>query len=74
MARIGVLTFSDGRDFMHRRVAEFCRGVEAEIANTLTTAGHEVVRAREILGVPTFLHDSCPSYPGPFDAVFQHQP
>ena len=49
MARIGILTFSDGRDFMHQRVAEFCGAVEAEIANALTTAGHEVVRAREIV-------------------------
>ena len=47
MARIGILTFSDGRDFMHRRVAQFCNAVETEVANGLTAAGHEVVRARE---------------------------
>ena len=48
MARIGILTFSDGRDFMHRRVAEFCGRVETEIADSLTAAGHDVIRARAV--------------------------
>jgi L-fucose/D-arabinose isomerase len=45
MARIGILTFSDGRDFVHRGLEEFTAGVEDEIANALSSAGHEVVRA-----------------------------
>src|SRR3712207_4130693 len=51
MARVGILTFSDGRDFVHEGagVGAFARDVENDIAGALEAAGHEVVRAREIV-------------------------
>ncbi|BBL78257.1 L-fucose isomerase [Rubrobacter xylanophilus] len=49
MARIGILTMSDGRDFVHKDVEKFCRKVEAKISSALEAAGHEVVRAREVV-------------------------
>ena len=47
MAKIGVLTMSDGREKVHRDVEKFARGVEDEVVGALERAGHEVVRARE---------------------------
>jgi L-fucose isomerase len=38
---------SDGRDFVARDLAEFCRDAEHRIAAALTAAGHEVVCADE---------------------------
>ena len=49
MARVGLLTFSDGRDFVHRDLAGFTREVEDEIAAALAAAGHDVVRAEEVV-------------------------
>ncbi|QYJ17033.1 L-fucose isomerase [Rubrobacter xylanophilus DSM 9941] len=49
MARIGILTMSDGRDFVHGDVEEFCRRSEERLASALREAGHEVVRAREVV-------------------------
>jgi L-fucose isomerase len=49
MARVGILTMSDGRESVHRDVETFARRVEDEMAGTLEAAGHEVVRAREIV-------------------------
>jgi L-fucose/D-arabinose isomerase len=51
MAKIGILTFSDGRDFVHEGagVGAFARNVEAEVAGALEALGHVVVRAREII-------------------------
>jgi L-fucose/D-arabinose isomerase len=49
MARVGILTMSDGRKSVHRDVETFARRVEDEVAGTLEAAGHEVVRAREIV-------------------------
>jgi len=43
------LTFSDGRDFVHRDLAGFTREVEDEIAAALAAAGHDVVRAEEVV-------------------------
>jgi L-fucose isomerase len=40
---------SDGREGVHRDIEKFARGVEAEISAALETAGHEVVRAREVV-------------------------
>ena len=45
MARVGLLSFSDGRDFVHRDLVGFVREVEDEIAAVLAAAGHQVVRA-----------------------------
>lgn len=45
MARIAVLSFSDGRDFVNRDVATFVAEAEGRIVATLTAQGHEVVPA-----------------------------
>ena len=49
MARVGLLTFSDGRDFVNRDLEGFTREVEDTIAAVLAEAGHEVLRASEIV-------------------------
>jgi L-fucose isomerase len=49
VAKVGLLTFSDGRGFVHRDIEEFARGVEDDIARALTGAGHEVVRADQVV-------------------------
>jgi L-fucose isomerase len=43
------LTFSDGRDFVHRDIEGFTREVEDQLARALAAAGHEVVRADEVV-------------------------
>jgi L-fucose isomerase len=47
MSRVGILTFSDGRDFVHRGVAEFATDVEGRIAAACAAFGAEVVRGTE---------------------------
>ncbi len=47
MARIGLLTFSDGRDFVHRDLVPFIEDIEQKIVTTLQEKGHEVVRGDE---------------------------
>jgi L-fucose isomerase len=47
VAKIGILTMSDGREFVHRRTERFVRNVEGEVAAALEAAGHEVIRGRE---------------------------
>jgi L-fucose isomerase len=51
MAQVGLLTFSDGREFVHEGagVGSFARKVEDDIASSLEAAGHEVARAREVV-------------------------
>ena len=49
MAKVGILTMSDGRDFVHKDLIGFARGVEGGIAEALEAAGHEVVRAGELV-------------------------
>lgn len=49
MARIGLLTMSDGRDFVAPDLQDFCRRSEDAVAAVLTEAGHVVVRAQEIV-------------------------
>ncbi|MBO0880710.1 MAG: L-fucose/L-arabinose isomerase family protein [Mycobacterium sp.] len=44
MARIGLLTMSDGRDFVASDIDRFCRTAESALADALTRAGHEVIR------------------------------
>ncbi|MBJ7603407.1 MAG: L-fucose/L-arabinose isomerase family protein [Candidatus Dormibacteraeota bacterium] len=44
MARIGLLTMSDGRDFVERDVHDFATAAETAIAARLEVEGHEVVR------------------------------
>jgi L-fucose isomerase len=47
VARIGLLTMSDGRDFVARDVQEFVDGATATLAGVLREEGHEVVVARD---------------------------
>jgi L-fucose/D-arabinose isomerase len=49
MARVGLLTVSDGRESVHRGIEAFARGAEDRIAAALERSGHEVVRAHEIV-------------------------
>jgi L-fucose isomerase len=49
VARIGLLTFSDGRDFVHRNLEGFTREVEDTIAGVVGEAGHAVLRAEEVV-------------------------
>ncbi|MGH2844437.1 MAG: L-fucose/L-arabinose isomerase family protein [Thermoleophilaceae bacterium] len=49
MATIGLLTFSDGRDFVHRDIEGFAGEVEREVADALREAGHEVVRSDQVV-------------------------
>lgn len=43
MARIGVISISDGRDHVHARNAEFIQGKQDGLVRSLKQAGHEVV-------------------------------
>jgi L-fucose isomerase len=45
MARVGILTMSDGREGVHRDIEKFALGIEERIASALEESGHEVVRA-----------------------------
>jgi L-fucose isomerase len=47
VARVGLLTMSDGRDFVARDIASFCRTAEDAVAALLEQHGHRVVRAAE---------------------------
>ncbi|HVO54003.1 MAG TPA: L-fucose/L-arabinose isomerase family protein [Solirubrobacterales bacterium] len=47
MARVGLITVSDGRANVHRELSGFSSSVEGEIASGLEGQGHEVVRAGE---------------------------
>jgi L-fucose isomerase len=47
MARIGLISFSDGRDFVARDVDSHVRQAEHRLADLLRAGGHEVVTARE---------------------------
>ncbi len=47
MARIGVISFSDGRDYVHGGIADFVRSTEDTLAQQLAAAGHAVVRGSQ---------------------------
>jgi len=47
MAKVGILSFSDGREFVHAGIAGFVTEVQARIANACKTSGHEVVVGQE---------------------------
>ncbi|PRW64887.1 L-fucose/L-arabinose isomerase family protein [Actinopolyspora mortivallis] len=49
MARIGVLSVSDGRDHVHARNADFVRRKQSELVASLRSAGHEVLEVAEPL-------------------------
>jgi L-fucose isomerase len=47
MSRIGILSFSDGRDFVHQDIARFVADVEDRIAAACRSAGHDVILGEE---------------------------
>lgn len=47
MAKVAILSFSDGRDFVHAGIAGFVAEVEARIAATCQSLGHTVVRGSQ---------------------------
>ncbi len=47
MARIGVLSLSDGRNYVHDGIVDFIRSTEDALVERLAAAGHEVVRGSE---------------------------
>jgi|SRR5579875_992551 len=47
MAKVGILSFSDGRDFVHAGIASFVAEVEARIVEACRSSGHEVVVGSE---------------------------
>jgi L-fucose/D-arabinose isomerase len=53
VAKIGVLTFSDGREFVHRDLAEMNRGFQERLANRLRADGHEVVAGELVWSADT---------------------
>lgn len=44
MARIGVISLSDGRNYVHDGIVEFIRSTEDVLVGRLEAAGHDVVR------------------------------
>jgi L-fucose/D-arabinose isomerase len=50
MGTVGLITFSDGRDFAFAETRDFCADVEKQIACTLERAGHRVIRAQGTVG------------------------
>lgn len=53
MARIGVINISDGRDYVHRGIADFIRANEDKLVARLRAAGHEVVRGEQAVASNT---------------------
>jgi L-fucose isomerase len=49
MARIGLLTFSDGRDFVHRSLLDFLAEKEQQIIAVLQARGHEIIQGQEAI-------------------------
>jgi L-fucose isomerase len=47
MARVALLTMSDGRDFVARDLTDFCQQAESTVAAALERAGHQVERGGE---------------------------
>jgi L-fucose isomerase len=50
VARVGILTVSDGRKAVYDDILSFCRQAEERVAGVLAERGHEVVRAEEVVG------------------------
>ena len=49
MPKVGLLTFSDGRDFAYEETKDFTRRSEDRLAGALQEAGHQVVRRSETI-------------------------
>jgi L-fucose isomerase len=52
MSRVGILSFSDGRSFVHQTLAEFVEKVEGRIVAACESLGAEVVRGTEAVTSP----------------------
>ena len=50
MAKVAILTMSDGRDFAYRDVVDYCRDHETGLTAELERQGHTVLRAGRIVG------------------------
>jgi L-fucose isomerase len=55
MARVGIITMSDGRDSVYAQVREFCDQAEERLARGLAARGHELIRA----GAPVSSNESA---------------
>jgi L-fucose/D-arabinose isomerase len=53
VARIGVISFSDGRDYVHDGIVDFIRRTEDTLVAKLAEAGHEVVRGKQVVSANT---------------------
>jgi L-fucose isomerase len=53
VAKIGVLTFSDGREFVARDLAEMNRGFQERLTNRLRADGHQVVSGEIVWSADT---------------------
>ncbi|GHE86760.1 L-fucose isomerase [Amycolatopsis deserti] len=53
MARIGVISISDGRDHVHARNARFIQSKQDALVRSLTEAGHEVVAGSDLVATNT---------------------
>lgn len=49
MAKVAILSFSDGRSSVHKDIEEFVQSVENQIVKRLIEQGHEVVKGRQII-------------------------
>jgi L-fucose/D-arabinose isomerase len=46
---VGILSFSDGRDFVHAGIADVVRSAEERVAATCRALGHEVIGAQQAI-------------------------
>ncbi|WP_027945009.1 L-fucose/L-arabinose isomerase family protein [Amycolatopsis taiwanensis] len=53
MARIGVISISDGRDHVHARNAGFIQSKQDALVRSLSAAGHQVVAGEELVATNT---------------------
>lgn len=52
--RVGLISFSDGREYVHKELEGIVKKFEDEIAKTLEETGEvEVIRAKEIVWKPS---------------------
>lgn len=48
MAKVGILSFSDGREFVHKDISKMLKGFEDRIVKRLEGAGHSVVTTKQV--------------------------
>ena len=69
MARIGLLTFSDGRDFVHQDLLTFLAEKEQQVVGALMARGHEVVCGQEPIWTNELVHRHRGLHPDLVDHV-----